>query len=76
MADVGLTCKSVLGGWQTFITHTDVPVGPCFRTTGELWEWQREHIVIPTQTAWLEEDRARLSEAIETLDRLIPENIC
>jgi len=39
-----LTCMSVLGGWQSFIKGTQVPVGPVFRDTVSLWKWQRENV--------------------------------
>lgn len=42
-----LTCMSVLGGWQTFIKGTNVAIGPVFRDTVALWQWQRENIFAP-----------------------------
>lgn len=38
---------SVLGGWQTFIKGTNVAIGPVFRDTVALWQWQRENIFAP-----------------------------
>jgi hypothetical protein len=39
-----LVCKNVLGGWQSFIKGTNVAVGPVFRDTVSLWNWQRDNV--------------------------------
>ena len=37
-------CKSVLGGWQTFVSfppnEDGFPIGPVFNKATDLWKWQ------------------------------------
>lgn len=37
-----LSCKSVVGGWQTQLANGDL-VGPAFSKLGDLHDWQGEH---------------------------------
>jgi hypothetical protein len=39
-----LECRSVLGGWQTYICGTEVALGPVFNKSTDLWAWQQKNI--------------------------------
>lgn len=39
-----ISCKSVLGGWQTLLTDSigrEYLFGPVFNSTVDLWNWQK-----------------------------------
>ena len=38
------TSASVLTGWQTMVLETGELIGPVFKTTTALWQWQMENI--------------------------------
>jgi len=41
-----ITCKSVVGGWQTCISsgNDEILVGPIFNSVQDLWSWQGRYI--------------------------------
>lgn len=41
---VSIKCLSVLGGWQTCITNTEITFGPVFKKIQDLHAWQRENL--------------------------------
>jgi hypothetical protein len=41
---IQLECRSVSGGWQTYIRGTEVALGPVFNDTPALWAWQQKNI--------------------------------
>lgn len=43
------TCKSVVGGWQTFEVDSRTgqsirAIGPAFHEITNLWQWQRDNL--------------------------------
>jgi len=39
-----ITCKSVMGGWQTCVANTGYLFGPVFNKITDLWAWQRVNL--------------------------------
>jgi hypothetical protein len=39
-----ITCKNVIGGWQTSVDATGFLFGPVFNKITDLWSWQRTNL--------------------------------
>lgn len=51
-----IVCKSVAGGWQSCLAHTECTFGPVFNKVNDLWEWQKVNL------AWTEGTDGRVVE--------------
>lgn len=38
---ISIYCVSVVGGWQTGVSETNITFGPVFNSVQELWAWQK-----------------------------------